>query len=1331
MVQANEADLAVRARDELPTLLQRQGRFRLLRELGRGAMGRVWEVRDLERGGLRLALKELKHVTPEGILLFKEEFRALRDIRHPNLVALDELSENEGFWYFTMECIDGLAFRDYVAGAPVHVDAAASSVHLPWSGRTLNEPWHEWRSAQTDPPVSPRLETEGAVNGDFSEERLRSALRQLAHGVSAVHRAGMIHRDLKPTNLLVGLDDRLVILDFGVAARASRTGDDGYIVGTAAYMAPEQARGKPPTPAADWYAVGVILFESLSGAPPFTGTLRELLDKKRSSDPPRPRHATRHIPDDLASLAQKLLHPDPERRPSTAEILEVLGARQSIELEGSPSLEEGGALFVGRRPELARLDELSGKLEPGAFVAVAVEGQSGVGKSSLVAKYLRVLDATSSVPVLVLQGRCHEREAVPYKAFDGVVDDLVRFLTGTGRPLLGATSGLSNPREFGALVRLFPAFGAVRGNVISALETTSSWGTAASVNSDETTRHVACTPSSATRSPAPDQAPSTSTRDASTEDTSSTGEANHDEQDARQHAFVLLVRLLRTIGASCRLVLAVDDIQWADDDSLALLETLTEQEFPGMLLLTARNTAEARRALASVRAPIERIELQGLSASETRELAAALRSDDTIDPAFVTRLMAESGGHPMFVEELVRHRGEEGGGEADHGHPEAFDLDTALRKRVATFSERAQRLLVTVAVGGSPVPHGAVATAAGLDAKVYRKELDALGHARLVRAGGTRNSDTVECYHDRVREAVYDALDDLSRRRYHAALAVALRDHGGVAPDVLAHHAERGGDRISAAAHSLVAAQAAEAMFAFRRAAEHYDATLRLGEYTRDERARLLEAKGQALQHAGIARQAARCYAEAARLRSGLAAIDLRRRSAEQLLMGGDVRNGKAEVNHVLAPFGKQLPRTEVGLLASLGWSILRVVTSKLRFQPRSEGQCSKDALVSIDMAWSVGAGLSMIDTVTGMQFSLEGFRNSLRVGEAFRIVRSACTSSVVFSALEWRRSSRRSEMICERASEMLGGERTRAYLEIARTASIFLLEQRWSTAEEHARAAVKAWKKAGMGRGFEFDFATLFATWCRAMRGELRSEQAEVDGLLREAHQAGNRFLEVSLRVFHHLPALADGRAGDVRADVEDAIRSWQDEPDAFALPHCWGLLSRRAALLYDGSFDEDELDRQLWRRVGRSVLWMVGYVRDQARAMQARWELAHAFDSEGRGLGTRAFLHRLRATALTRRLCRDPKPVTQAWGRLVAASLHASRHRDEHAKRELERAIRLLEASDSRLPLAVARWRYAALVRGDAGAQARRSAQAYIDAERIVAPEAMFRVIAPWPGE
>jgi hypothetical protein len=253
--------------------------YDLLREIGRGGMGVVYEAYDRRRKEV-VAVKTLPCITPGALYRFKQEFRLLADLAHPNLVPLYELVVNDRTCFFTMELIDGVDFLS-------HVRAGDNGGHARTTAYLPSGPPARGDAAPPAPSSAPPLTP-------TQLERLRDSLQQLVQGMAALHDARKLHRDIKPRNVLVRKDGRVLLLDFGLAAELGRAGlhesGDGEVRGTASYMAPEQAAGLPVSPASDWYSVGVVLYQALTGRLPFPGRgLQVLMDKQQHDPPRRPR----------------------------------------------------------------------------------------------------------------------------------------------------------------------------------------------------------------------------------------------------------------------------------------------------------------------------------------------------------------------------------------------------------------------------------------------------------------------------------------------------------------------------------------------------------------------------------------------------------------------------------------------------------------------------------------------------------------------------------------------------------------------------------------------------------------------------------------------------------------------------------------------------------------------------------------------------------------------------------------------------------------------------------------------------------------------------------
>jgi len=253
----------------------RLGRYRLDDLLGQGGMAEVWRATD-ERLNRVVAVKVIL-ATHARDAHFRERFRKeaqlVASLDHPNILPVYDYGDEDGQPYLVMPYLEGGTLRDRMAGAPVPFPLAVS-----------------W-------------------------------IRQLGDALDAAHAAGILHRDVKPANVLIRKDDRLALADFGIAKiLETSTGltATGMVVGTPIYMAPEQAQGKPATPASDRYALAVLAYELLSGRPPFDGESALALMHQHVTAPAPPLSASVHgLPAGLDPLFERALAKEPERRPAT------------------------------------------------------------------------------------------------------------------------------------------------------------------------------------------------------------------------------------------------------------------------------------------------------------------------------------------------------------------------------------------------------------------------------------------------------------------------------------------------------------------------------------------------------------------------------------------------------------------------------------------------------------------------------------------------------------------------------------------------------------------------------------------------------------------------------------------------------------------------------------------------------------------------------------------------------------------------------------------------------------------------------------------------------
>ena len=320
------------------------GPFRIERQVGRGGLGAVYRAIDC-RSGVTVALKLLPPGNdPSVSRRLRREFDALRHLDHPNIVRVLDFGDVDGTPWLSMDFVDGMALREWLAVAGRRLLEPEPEVDAP-EGVDLDVLFEEPDSgALLAAARARRFLVETGLEAMLSEEEqveqnnpdrlhaLCEALAQVCDGLSFIHARGLLHRDLKPGNILVRQDRRATLVDFGLAKRMTdaEITDHGHVVGTYRYMAPEQARGEPLDRRSDLYALGVTLYELLAGRPPFFQRNQlELLEAILYQEPPEIARINPGAPAPLARLAERLLQKRADDRPQSAAevalLLRVIG----------------------------------------------------------------------------------------------------------------------------------------------------------------------------------------------------------------------------------------------------------------------------------------------------------------------------------------------------------------------------------------------------------------------------------------------------------------------------------------------------------------------------------------------------------------------------------------------------------------------------------------------------------------------------------------------------------------------------------------------------------------------------------------------------------------------------------------------------------------------------------------------------------------------------------------------------------------------------------------------------------------------------------------------
>jgi len=1105
-------------------------RYEVIERLGAGGMGVVYRALDRARG-TPVALKTLHRLNPESILLLKQEFRGISHVAHRNLVSMYDLVGEGDTWFFTMELVPGCTFIEWVR--PHAADVAALGTTVTRSAVTADTLGPEdfaaaasLAGAQSVPPA--QLGAHGASPPDF--RRLRAALRQLVQAIGHLHSAGVLHRDIKPSNVMVRPDGRVSVLDFGLVTNIEQrhvwqSGADVVVSGTLEYMAPEQTDATPASPASDWYSVGVMLFQALTGQLPFTGSPLKMLVDKRRYDPPSPAQLLSDLPADLVELCDALIRRDPAQRPDTQAMLARFNA---LSLEATQTTMGGvtDAPLVGRVSQLAALRAAYRALAAGRSSIVYVHGSSGMGKSVLVR---RGLDEISRDPgALVLSGRCFERESVPYKALDGVIDELTHTLTSMSSEDAAA---LLTP-DVRALARLFPVL-----------------------------RHVVAVENL----PPLEEIP--------------------DPRELRRRAVHALRALWGRLATRHRLVVYIDDLQWGDADSAALLaEVLSGPTAPGLMLLGSYRTEEAGESAflrdfnaaalgPGDRTPLE-VEVSPLEEGDARALAAHLLGEGGDGIASAAEVIArESHGSPFLIEALVGYLREVGGvGEGTAGLS-GLSLGEMMRRRFAALTPDARRLLTVTAIAGQPMARDVVEAAAALGAEMPT----ALAHLRAqhwVRVRVVDTGELIESYHDRIRETLLQGLDPDTARRAHRDLGVALEGAGSTDYDSLAEHFFGAGERRRAGEYTTRAADRAREVLAFDRAAALYARALELhrdevdaGRDVADETERVLLVRlAEALVDAGRCVDAARAFEAAAGLAPGPLGLDLQRRAGEQLMISGHIAEGRAIIERVLVAIDMQLPSTPRRALLSLLFWRGRLRLRGLDFAARPQAEVPTTALSRVDLTWAVGLGLGLVDHVGAADYQARSLYYALESGEPYRVARSL-GMEVAYAASVGHGGQARVERLRAVADALV------PQVDHAHTHGLYAYclgvaafsWGRWREAVEHFERAERIYRDKTTGLNWEVASCQTFLLSALGQRGELAEISRRVPPLLQDARDRGNLYAATNLRTgYPALHWLAVDDPETARRMANEAMAEWSQV--GFTLQRYFAFIAQTDVDLYQG---------------------------------------------------------------------------------------------------------------------------------------------------------------------
>jgi len=974
------------------------------------------------------------------------------------------------------------------------------------------------------------------------------------------------------------------------------------------------------------------------------------------------RHALRDAgPPDLRDLCARLLALSPTDRPSGAEVLKALGEDPKSS-HAAPLGAGAEAVFVGRSRELRVLTSALERLAKGEGSCVVIEGESGVGKSALLKEFAR--RASLHDPSLqIFGGRCFEQESLPFKAVDGLMDAIASELV---------------TRERKECLRLLPPTAVLIGRAFPVLR---------KLNLPE--------------------------------DPALRGDLEPQRQRAQMFAAVR--ELFARLASSRRTILCLDDMQWTDADSIALLSAvMASPNAPALLLVVAKRPG-GLFGEQSLSGRSIKLDVGNLTPGESRDLAETLLSPNA-NPGTRERLHSltrEANGHPMFLRELARQFDV-----ARSGRRPPLRLDDALWSRISELPELPRRIVEMSAVAGRPVSLKTLRKAVShegrpeLQSAEFGSSLPELRHMCLVRTFGTFPREMIEIYHDRIREAVLARMDSNVLVRSHSQLAHALLLEDTPDAETLAAHFRAAREDARAYEYALLAAAQAEHALAFDNAVRSYRLALELGAGDAERRRDILARLADALANAGRGYEAAEAYHSAGRDDDTLVGLHRQRMAAEQLLRSGHIEAGIAALSKVMLKLGAPLPNSRLRALASLLG--LRAALAIKGFKTQRGSTVTTLESARIDGLWNAATYLTMFDNLRSAELQTRGIRRALEGGTQLQVLR-AHTAEAIFQATAGERNRSAIEKVlagADRLAAELGDPYGDGWTHLSRGASSFLLGD-WRHGEEHCAAAESVFERRA-GAAWELASSRAFGTWSAMMRGKFRALSVRVPAYVDEAEKRGDLYsATLQMTGFSNVAWLTTGDTAGARQMLALAERRW---PSArFDVPRYLHMVAAAFLALYeaDGAGAHARVLRD-WRSLRWGIAFRAQITRFGMRTVRGLAALA-AFDE--RNDLTLLF----DAWACARAICSEGVTWSRCFGKMILAGVALRRGQPTRGLEHLLDAERCARAAGMMLHAAVIQLRRGELELGESGARLVRNARAFMTAEKIAAPETMAAMLTP----
>jgi tetratricopeptide (TPR) repeat protein/tRNA A-37 threonylcarbamoyl transferase component Bud32 len=753
----------------------------VLKKLGEGGKGIVFKARDTALNRV-VAIKMLKSETAseEAYSRFIREAQAVAKLNNPNIVSIYDIGKEDEKRFFVLEFVDGTSLRELMKTYP-----------------------------------------EGKCD---MQTVLRMAI-DVCSALQYAHAQGVLHRDIKPENILITEDGVAKLMDFGLAKMLGQQGitQEGIIVGTVAYVAPENALGKGADARSDLYSFGAVLYETLTGRPPFPGEdpvkviFSHIHDYPVSLTKSNPK-----VPQALADCIMKLLEKEPGKRyQSATDLLVVLREvaegylREVLVPSHKPSVVVPSprpsavkeVQLIDRVEEMRLLREAVDRAVRGEGGAVFLYGEAGIGKTRLT----RELGAYARLRGMhVLYGRCpalFRMDGVPpYVLWSEVVKDYLQS---------------SSPEQLYRVIGFYPG-------ELSKLV-------------PEIRQKLGAVPESLPISP----------------------------EHGRDRLFEAVSQFVTNISKEAPLLVILDDLQWTDQTSLLLLHYLARGVYRESLLLLGayRDTdIDEKHPLSPVLTELNRerllqsAQLKRMSFDDTLEMIKRILEQDDVPKEFCEVVYEKMRGNPFFTEEVIKSLKEEEIIYREDNKWKIKDVSKiefpktvkgVIKARVSRLDDECQNVLTMASFIGNDFSFDALCEVTGIEENKLLEIVERMLKTGLVKERVIRGED-MYCFTDViVRDVVHEEVSHLRHKRLHSKVGSALEkvyakkidEHLGE----LAYHFLEGGDKDKALDYFLKAGEKAAKIYANSEAISYFQSAFSLLEEKEGElleKARVLEELG-------------------------------------------------------------------------------------------------------------------------------------------------------------------------------------------------------------------------------------------------------------------------------------------------------------------------------------------------------------------------------------------------------------------------------------------------------------------------------------------------------